>query len=125
MLKDGLHPLIALLSLLACVALLNACTPSRAPDEVSPTAADTTATVEVDNRGFPDMTVYLLDGGRRVRLGEANGNAVTKLTIPSYLLRGGLPLRFLCDPIGSSREPVSDEIMVNPGDDVVLVVPAS
>ena len=39
-------------------------------------------------------------------------------------MRGGAtPLRFLCDPIGGQGLPVSEEIVVQPGDVVGLVVP--
>lgn len=81
------------------------------------------ATLEVDNRTFLDMAVYVVDGGVRQRIGEARGNATTSLTIPERLLRGGAPLRFLCDPIGGQGLPVTDEILVAPGDVVELVIP--
>jgi hypothetical protein len=32
-------------------------------------------------------------------------------------------LRFIADPIGSNRAGVSEEIMVTPGDSVVLTIP--
>jgi hypothetical protein len=34
------------------------------------------------------------------------------------------PLRFLADPIGGNRAPVSDEIAVEPGDEVTLTIPS-
>jgi len=112
-------------ALLACVLLLAASCASREPDDLSPDPATRTTTLSVENRGYLDMTIYLLDGGRRVRLGVANGNTVTDLPIPPSLVRGAMPLRFLCDPIGGSHAPVSDEIYVEPGDQVTLVIPAS
>jgi len=82
-------------------------------------------TVRVENQGFSDMTVYAIRSGQRVRLGIATGNTTTTFTIPSNLIFGATPLRFLADPIGSSRTPVSDEITVQPGDQVRLVLPPS
>lgn len=80
-------------------------------------------TVRVENQGFSDMTIYAIRSGQRVRLGTAPGNSSTTFTIPANLIFGATPLRFLADPIGSSRTPVSDEITVQPGDQVRLVIP--
>ena len=60
-----------------------------------------------------------------IRLGTATGSQTTTFTIPKYLLHGTRTLRFLADPIGSSRTPVSDEITVQPGDQVTLQIPPS
>lgn len=108
---------------ISALALLNAC---AAVGRQSGAQAQTPRTVlEVDNRGFADMTVYAIDGGQRVRLGFAPGNTKTELTIPRSMLSGPRQLQFLCDPIGGSRNAVSDQIYVEPGDQVVLIIPAS
>jgi hypothetical protein len=80
-------------------------------------------TLRVDNRAFNDMTIYALRSSQRIRLGVANGNSTTRFQIPSYLIFGATPLRFLADPIGASGTPVSEEITVQPGDEVVLMIP--
>ena len=80
-------------------------------------------TIRVENQGFADMTIYAIRSGQRVRLGIATGNQTTVFTIPSNLIFGATPLRFLADPIGGSGTPVSDEITVQPGDEVRLVIP--
>jgi hypothetical protein len=52
-----------------------------------------------------------------------NGNSTAVLRIPpSFIQPGGL-LRFLADPIGSNLTPVSDQIIVSPGDEVQLTIP--
>lgn len=105
--------------------LLLACTAGRS-SEGSPAPDSGPATLEVQNQKFLDMTVYVVNGGLRQRIGVARGNATTSLTIPDRLVRGGAsPLRFLCDPIGGQGLPVSEEIMVEPGDVVELVIPPS
>jgi hypothetical protein len=114
----------ALFPLLVCVALLAACGSSQEDDQ-TPVPLQTDTTLRVDNNGFPDMTVYVLDGSQRVRLGIANGHAVTELTIPPQLVQGVTSLRFLCDPVGGDRAPVSDQIVVEPGDRVTLFIPAN
>jgi hypothetical protein len=109
---------------LLCAMLLAAC--SKPPqDEGLPAPSDARTILSVDNQGFPDMTIYVINGSRRVRLGMANGNRVTELPIPPHLVRGLAQLRFLADPIGGSRAPVSEEITVGPGDEVTLTIPPS
>lgn len=112
-----MRPLYLTLSL-----LLLACA-GGSPEE-APAPDRSPATVEVENRNFLDMTVYVVDGGVRQRLGVAQGNSVTALAIPERLLRGrAAPLRFFCDPIGGEGLPVTEEIMVGPGDTVRLLIP--
>jgi hypothetical protein len=79
--------------------------------------------VEVDNQGFLDMTVYASRSGQRSRLGIAHGNSKSNLEVPSILISGLTPVRFIADPIGGNRASVSQEINVVPGDTVVLTIP--
>lgn len=78
--------------------------------------------LQVDNRGFTDMTIYAMRSGQRVRLGLANGVTKTNLIIPSTLI-SGTPIRFVADPIGGTRASVSQEIAVTPGDTVIMTIP--
>jgi hypothetical protein len=55
----------------------------------------------------------------------ATGNSTQSFTIPNYLIRGSGPIRFLADPVGGERTPVSEEITVQPGDVVGLTIPPS
>ncbi|HEV2642397.1 MAG TPA: hypothetical protein VGT98_06810, partial [Candidatus Elarobacter sp.] len=81
-------------------------------------------TLSVVNQAYLDMNVYVLrDGGQRIRLGTATGNQTTVLTIPSDVLFGPTPLRFVADPIGGTRASVSTSILVNPGDQVEMRIP--
>ena len=79
--------------------------------------------VQVDNRGFSDMNVYVARSAERVRLGMAPGNSTTLLYVPRGLVSGLTPLRFIADPIGGTRPSVSEEITVAPGDTVVMTIP--
>ena len=81
------------------------------------------ATVTVDNRALLDHTIYVLRGAQRVRLGVATGLRKTTLVIPGGLILGSTSLRFIADPIGSARNPVSEEIHISPGDDIGLTIP--
>jgi hypothetical protein len=79
--------------------------------------------LQVENRGFADMVIYAISGAQRVRLGIATGNSTKSFTIPNSLIRGSGPLRFLADPIGGRRTPISEDMVVQPGDIVTLTVP--
>ena len=79
--------------------------------------------LRVENQGFSDMNIFAVRSGQRVRLGTASGNSTTVFTIPANLIFGATPLRVIADPIGSNRLPTSEEITVQPGDQVRLVIP--
>jgi hypothetical protein len=89
----------------------------------APDPNNAAAMVQVENRGFADMVIYAVSSGTRVRLGLATGNSTKSFTIPAALVRGAGPLRFLADPIGGSRSPISEDILVSPGDIVSLTIP--
>jgi len=79
--------------------------------------------LQVENQGFTDMVIYAVSSGQRIRLGLATGNSTKTFTIPRYLAGGVGPIRFLADPIGGNRTPVSEEMSVQPGDLVTLTIP--
>jgi hypothetical protein len=90
--------------------------------ETNPEPAES-AMVEVENQGFADMVVYAVNAGQRIRLGMATGHSTQRFTIPRHLVGGAGPIRFLADPIGGNRAPVSEELTVEPGDVVTLTIP--
>lgn len=104
-------------ALLVAAAVGCASAPRNEADELA-----RRSTVTVDNQSFSDMTVYVTRG-QRVRLGTAQGKAKTVFTIPRSLVGGTSTLRFIADPIGSSRQSVSEEIAVSEGDEVGLMIP--
>jgi hypothetical protein len=109
----------ALALVLALVLALPGCRTGHAArtDEAS-----SRTTIEVQNEDFNDMTVYVLVNGSRTRLGIAPGNKSTVLTIPAYLLNGVPLMRFVANPIGGNRTPVSEEVNVNPGDQLEMII---
>lgn len=78
--------------------------------------------VRVDNQSFADMNIFVVYRGQRQRLGMATGGSVTNFRIPVRIMSAET-LQFIADPIGGSRLPVSDEILVVPGDTVMLTIP--
>jgi hypothetical protein len=106
--------------MLGCAAILPGCASSR---EARTVDQDAETFVRVDNRSMLDMTVYVLRGTERRRLGLVNALSTQTLEIPRVLVQGSGVLRFLADPIGSGRTPTSEEISVRPGDVVQLMIP--
>jgi hypothetical protein len=89
-----------------------------------PRAPNDAATVEVENRAFADMTVYVVDvGGARRRLGTATGLTTTMFTIPQTAVGNGREILFVVDPIGGARASYTNRLYVTPGDEVRLVIP--
>jgi hypothetical protein len=108
------------LFVLVAAGLLAACAYSRAAAN-----AQEETTVRVDNQATLDMNIYVLRGSERIRLGTVTGLSTQVLRIPKNIIFGATPLRFLADPIGSGRMPVTEEVVVAPGDQVGLRIPPS
>lgn len=106
--------LVALLTPAACTSTGGAAAPAVHRAE---------AFVRVENRSMLDMTIYVVRGAERRRLGLVNALTTQMLSIPSVLVNGSGVLRFQADPIGGSRAPVSEEIVVKDGDVVQLIIP--
>ncbi len=102
--------------LAACV-VLPGCASSPSPNAELPT------TLMVDNQSLLDHTIYVIRGSQRLRVGQANGLSTTQMKIPNGIVFGLTTLRFMADPIGSNRSPVSEEITVREGDEVGLRIP--
>ena len=102
------------------LVILAACGGRSAESSASPNGQ---AMLQVENRGFADMVVYAVSGGQRIRLGMATGNSTKSFVLPAYLIRTGERLQFLADPIGGRRAPVTEELTVQPGDIVTLIIP--
>jgi hypothetical protein len=106
-----------LLSLAACGTLSRGSGSSDGPGQDEVTA------VQVENRGFADMTLYAVRSSQRVRLGIVPGHSTKVFDVPRTLMGGLTQLRFIADPIGATRRSVSEEITVAPGDTVVMTIP--
>jgi hypothetical protein len=106
--------------LAVAIALAGCASLTRGTAPTSPTT-----TIRVENQGFLDMTVYVMRSAERVRLGLVPGGGTSNFVIPPDLPRLGTPLRFVADPVGATRASVSDEITVQPGDQVTMVIPPS
>jgi len=105
--------------LIGGVTALASCGPQQA-ESVDPR---TTSYVEVRNQSVFAMTIYVLRGATRVRLGTVSPSSTEVLEIPRTYVNPGVSIQFLMDPQGSTTTPVSQSIAVSPGDTVVLIIP--
>ncbi len=119
----GLHRTGMLLVAALLLAAPGCASSKNAEAGAKPVAQREPTTVRVENRSFLDNNVYVLRGGQRIRLGMVTGNSTKIFTIPSNLIFGISSLQFIVDPIGASRQPISNEIRVSEGDEVQLVIP--
>ena len=103
------------------LVLVPACRGNQKEDEAPEPIAATF--LKIENRAYLDMTIYVYRNSQRLRLGQAIGNSTTKLLIPANLIFGSTALRFQADPIGGSRQSISQEISVSAGDEVSLIIP--
>lgn len=107
--------------LIGAVALATAFC-SRTPDPET-SGPDGQTTLVVENQSTLQVTIYVRRDAQRQRMGDASALSTTRLRIPDNLIFGPTSLRFEVDPLGSRQSPISQEITVSPGEEVVLVVP--
>jgi hypothetical protein len=74
-------------------------------------------TIEVENQNFNDARIYLVEFGRRTRLGSVPGNTTRVFRFRSVPQQ----VRFRIDFIGGG-ELSTTGIEVSPGDELVLIV---
>ena len=110
--------LTRLVVLAACLVL-----PACASSGTNAATNEEPTTLLIDNQSVLDHTVYVIRGSQRLRVGTATGLGRTQLTIPRGIVFGLTTLRFMADPIGSNRTPVSEEITVTQGDEITLRIP--
>ncbi len=95
-----------------------ACGARRAADE-GPAGGRNEVMIEVENQNFYDARVYMVEFGRRERLGSVPGNRSRTF---SFRVQPG-EIRFIVDFIGSGQI-TTDGIEISPGDELVLTVTA-
>jgi hypothetical protein len=79
--------------------------------------------VEVQNQSWLDQNLYVLRSSQRIRLGTVSASSTQRFRIPSGIVFGATPLRFLADPIGRTATATSMEITVSAGETVTLTIP--
>jgi len=118
-------------ALLAIAGVLGACAPARTTHaggdlafleggEPAPRMKPTT--VAVTNNNWSNVTVYLLRGGARYRLGMVNSMSTAVLRVPTVAVSAQGDVQLMVDPLGSTRGYVTPNLMVSPGDKIEFTV---
>jgi hypothetical protein len=106
--------------IVAVTLATTSCGPAASTETAEPSGP---TTLVVDTQSTLQVTVYVLRGAQRQRLGIAESLRITPLRIPDNIIFGPTPLRFEINPLGSNASPISTEIIVSPGQEVTLRVP--
>lgn len=101
-------------------AAATACAPRTVNDEID---MDATATVRVDNQALLDVNIYVLRSGQRTRLGTVTALSTRTFPLPASLVGTSVTVQFRAEFIGSSRAPVSENVVVWAGDEIELRIP--
>ncbi|HEU5219753.1 MAG TPA: hypothetical protein VFU23_13930 [Gemmatimonadales bacterium] len=96
---------------------LAACSQNQADTGIIPNQA---TILKVDNQSFNDMRIYVIQGGQRIRVGTATGKNVSTFKVPKSVISGFTTVRVEAVPIGANGHSISEEITVQPGEELEL-----
>lgn len=97
----------------AMAATLGACAPATEQAQLNSPERETTLVVE--NNNWQDMTIYVLSGTQRSRVGSVSSMTTARFKLSSGITGNYGQLRLLADPIGSNRTFSLPLINVVPG----------
>lgn len=100
---------------------LGACAPA-AQQSGSNTPAPNRTTLTVENNNFQDVTVYLIGGSTRTRLGTVTSMKQEEFRIPQTLASGVADLVIEAVPFGNGETYRSPTFQITPGSQVSLRV---
>lgn len=113
-----------LLLAMATAVSLSACGGGPSDPVVTPgTETESVATVTVENQSTDVMTIYAWRSGTRVRLGVVNPGQTGKFPLARTIFLGVTILRVEADPVGRTRNSISEEFSIRPGDEITLRIP--
>lgn len=97
---------------------LSACGGSQSDPGVNPDNAP--AILKVENQSQETMTIFVLRSGTRMRLGTVNPGSTQTFQMARTLYLGAPRIRIVADPLGRTRNSVSEEFDVRPGEEIVM-----
>jgi hypothetical protein len=107
------HRVIAAITVLACAVTLESCLLRKSEEENEGPPPETLLSVE--NRHWSDVTIYVLRGNARVRMGTVTSMNTVRFVFPAVLVGNVTDIRLMADPIGNDPY-VSEPVTVGPGD---------
>jgi hypothetical protein len=110
----------------ALALLVAGCHHAAKPGAAEPPVPATT--VKVENQSFFDVDVFVIQHGMSIRLGRAASLKTEVFTIPANFVTNSTELQFNLRPIGAAGAAATQRTQttsVQPGDQVVLMIPPS
>lgn len=104
------------------LAGFGACASSPSQDVAAVRYGAEEVVVRVKNFNWSDVTVYLLNGTVRTRLGMVTSMGEAMFRLPAGLLASSSNVRLILDPIGSTVTFTTEPIFVQPGQTVEMNV---
>lgn len=106
--------------LAAALLAATACGIGRGPEDGQPRPnyRDNPVTLEVENRAWATMHVYVVSGGQWESLGQVTSQTTDSYELSSTIMGTSDEIRLAADPVGSTRAYLSDPVLVRPGDRV-------
>ena len=111
----GFHQTLA-----AAAAALAMAAYAPATEQAGIGSHESQTTLHVDNGNWAEMTIYVMRGVARTRLGSVRGMSKADFRITDTMVNGLGEVRIIADPVGSERTYVSGIIHVVPGSRVDL-----
>lgn len=105
-------------------AALAACGGSGPAQNPAPDSGLPPAIVRVENQTYADFNIFVHRNETRQRLGRSTANTTQSFRIPARLLGDEARIRISAEPIGALLSGTWQEISVQPGDSVLVVIPA-
>jgi hypothetical protein len=87
----------------------------RAPSHGDPPDWAGDIPLQVVNHNWLDMTIYVIHGGQRTRVGQVPGSGSTTFSLSRLILGQGREIQLFADPIGSPEQVTSQTLVVLPG----------
>lgn len=104
---------------LAMISLtLGACASSGSEDLGFGGEPDGRASVSVENKYFGAVTIYVLNGSARTRIGAVGALSTATLPVPSELV--GVNVQLLASPVSPGASYTSEYLLIPPGGTVSL-----
>ena len=105
----------------AALVILGACAPAAEQTRRSDAVRSGTMLM-VQNDNWSDVTIYLMRGSARTRLGSVSAMGRAEFRLPAAYVVGASDVTLQASPVGSNESYISPPILVFPGAQLALTV---
>lgn len=105
---------VPLLTLLAATLLLAGCTTGRRSTPAGSARIEPSSLI-IRNNHWSDVTIWVMTGGQRNRLGTVTAARSARFTFPRYTLNYSGEVRLIANALADARPLVTETIVLQPG----------